>query len=92
MQQGFYAPGDGGEATYQWNLTSYCPGGTSGAPAAADGIVCVLPIGQSASTAGRYLVSKISGIIDVRQVGMQPGGQDNYPLCPGADERHWPTL
>ncbi len=41
QQQGFYAPGDGGDATYQWNLTSYCPGGTSGAPAPADGVVCV---------------------------------------------------
>ena len=30
QQQGFYAPGDGGAATYQWNFTSYCPLGTSG--------------------------------------------------------------
>ena len=52
QQQGFYAPGDGGAATYQWNLTSYCTGGTSGAPTPADGIVCVLPAGQSASEAG----------------------------------------
>ena len=44
MQQGFYAPGDGGGATYQWNLTSYC--GDMRSPITADGINCVLPIGQ----------------------------------------------
>ena len=57
MQQGFYAPGDGGDAVYQWSFTSYCAGGTSGSPVAADGVGCVLPIGQSASTVGRYLLS-----------------------------------
>ena len=78
QQQGFYAPGDGGAATYQWNFGSYCLGGTSGAPTTADGVVCVLPIGQSASTAGRYLL-QVGGEVDVRQIGMQPGGQDNSP-------------
>ena len=80
QQQGFYAPGDGGAATYQWSLTSYCTGGTSGAPTTADGIVCVLPVGQSASTAGRYLLQLGNGI-DVRQIGMVGDGvTDNYPL------------
>ena len=80
LQQGFYAPGDGGGATYQWSLTSYCQGGTSGSPTPADGIVCVLPIGQSASTAGRYLLQTGNGI-DVRQIGMVSDGiTDNYPL------------
>ena len=78
QQQGFYAPGDGGDATYQWSFTSYCAGGTSSLPIVADGIVCVLPIGQSASTAGRYLLQTQNGI-DARVVGMQPGGQDNSP-------------
>ena len=36
QQQGFYAPGDGGEATYQWNAASYCPNGTSGSPTPVD--------------------------------------------------------
>ena len=78
--RGFYTAGDGGQATYQWNATSYCAGGTSGAPATADGIGCVLPSGQSASTAGRYLLSTSNGELNARQVGMMPGGQDNYPL------------
>ena len=79
QQQGFYAPGDGGRRTYQWNFTSYCAGGTSGAPTAADGIVCVLPIGQSASVAGRYIMQTPGGL-DVRQFGMQAGvGFDNTP-------------
>ena len=80
QQQGFYAPGDGGAATYQWSLTSYCTGGTSGVPTAADGVACVLPIGQSATTAGRYLLQLGNGI-DVRQIGMVGDGvTDNYPL------------
>ena len=77
-QQGFYAPGDGGDVAYQWNSSSYCPGGTSSVPTAADTINCVLPIGQAPSTAGRYLLAT-SGTVNVRQVGMQPGGQDNSP-------------
>ena len=82
QQQGFYAPGDGGQATYQWSLTSYCPRGTSGAPTAADGVACILPTGQSASTPGRYLLQLGHGI-DVRQVGMVGDGvTDNYPLVP----------
>jgi hypothetical protein len=78
QQQGFYAPGDGGDATYQWSFTSYCVGGTSIAPATADGVGCVLPAGQSPSVAGRYLLS-INGSLDVRKVGIMPGGQDNLP-------------
>ena len=46
-QQGFYASGDGGSASYDWNQTSYCPGGTSRSPTAADGLTCILPSGQS---------------------------------------------
>ena len=46
---------------------------------AADGVVCVLPTGQSASTAGRYLL-QVGGEIDMRMIGMQPGGFDNAPL------------
>jgi hypothetical protein len=78
VQQGFTATGDGGQAVYQPNASSYCPGGSSGSPTAADGLTCILPSGQSASTAGRYLL-QVSGEIDVRVVGMQPGGQDNSP-------------
>ena len=80
QQQGFYAPGDGGAAAYQWSFTSYCVGGTSGSPTAADGIGCILPIGQSASTGGRYLLQFGNGL-DVRQIGMVGDGvTDNYPL------------
>ena len=57
----------------------YCAGGTSGAPVPADGIVCVSADWSKPSTAGRYLLSR-GGEIDVRQVGMKPGGFDNYPL------------
>ena len=78
-QQGFSAPGDGGDAIYQWSAASYCAGGTSSAPALADGVVCILPSAQAASTAGRYLLSN-TGAVNVLQVGMQPGGFDNYPL------------
>jgi hypothetical protein len=80
QQQGFYKPGDHGGAAYQWNFESYCPGGTSSAPTPADSIVCVLPIGQSASTPGRYLLQTGNGI-DVRQIGMVgDGSTDNYPF------------
>jgi hypothetical protein len=80
-QQGFYAPGDGGAATYQWDAASYCTGGTSGAPTSADGVACVLPSGQSASTAGRYLLQLSATGVDVRQIGMVGDGAfDNYPL------------
>ena len=90
QQQGFYAPGDGGEATYQWSPSSYCPGGTSGSPAAADGIVCVLPSGQSASTTGRYLLqSPATGNIDARMIGMQAGGFDNGPLMSQLISSQW---
>ena len=82
VQQGFYAPGDGGDATYQWSFTSYCGVGTLSAPGLADGFVCVLPAGQAASTAGRYLLSA-NGELNARLVGMQAGGFDNYPLVQG---------
>ena len=84
QQQGFYAPGDGGGATYQWSFTSYCALGTSGAPTPADGIVCVLPVGQSPTVAGRYLLAT-NGVVDVRQVGMKAGGAsfDNSPYVQG---------
>ena len=84
-QSGFYAAGDGGAATYAWSATSYCLGGTSGAPVTADGLVCILPSSQSSSAAGRYLLQADTGI-DVRQVGMQPGGFDNSPLVPALME------
>ena len=83
QQQGFYQPGDGGEATYQWNFGSYCPKGTSGSPTPADGLSCVLPIGQSASTAGRYLLNLTDGAFNARQFGMQPSTDlsfDNSPF------------
>ena len=82
MQQGFYAPGDGGDAVYQWNAGSYCSIGTSGAPVATDDVVCIAPghpAPYTSSTAGRYLLST-GGSIDVRQVGMKAGGFDNAPL------------
>ena len=79
-QQGFYAPGDGGAATYQWNTTSLCPIGDSGSPIPADGIACILPAGQSSSTPGRYLLHLDHGI-DVRQIGMVGDGVfDNSTL------------
>ena len=70
LQQGFYAPGDGGGATYQWSLTSTCT---------ADGIICVLPIGQASVTPGRYLLQTL------RHARRSPdwdaaGGMDNSPL------------
>ena len=75
-QSGFYNSGDGGAAAYNWSASSYCPGGSSSAITPADGIVCVLPIGQSASTAGRYLL-QVGATIDVRTVGMQPSTLTN---------------
>ena len=80
QQQGFYAPGDGGAATYQWSLTSLCQIGDSGSPIPADGIACVLPSGQDPSTPGRYLLQLDKGI-DVRQIGMVGDGVfDNSTL------------
>ena len=82
-QQGFYAPRDGGEASYNWSFTSYCPGGTSGAPALANGYSCVLPIGQSPTVAGRYLLNLSNGAFNVRQFGMKPSADlsfDNSPF------------
>jgi hypothetical protein len=83
-QAGFYAAGDGGQATYQWNTTTYgfCNGGTMGSPVAADGIACILPSGQSSSTAGRYILQLSDGI-DVRQIGMVGDGiTDNSSIVP----------
>ena len=77
-QAGYSASGDGGAATYHWAAGSYCPGGTSGSPTTADGIVCILPAGQSSSTAGRYLL-QVGSSLDVRSIGMAAGGQDNAP-------------
>ena len=81
QQQGFYAAGDGGAATYQWNFTSKCPlNDNTGLPNPADGVYCVLPIGQSPSVAGRYLLQLGNGI-DVRQIGMVGDGVfDNSTL------------
>jgi hypothetical protein len=80
-QAGFTESGDGGASTYTWSGASYCPGGTSGSPVAADSIVCILPTGQSASTAGRYILQGGPNL-DVRSIGMAPGGQDNSPSVP----------
>ena len=78
-RQGFYNPGDGGVSAYTWNANSYCPGGTSGSPVAADSITCVLPVGQAPSSAGRYLL-QYGPEFDVRQAGLQAGGVfDNSP-------------
>ena len=81
-QQGFSAPGDGGDAIYQWSAASYCAGGTSSAPAPTDDIVCIAP-GHAApylsSAPGRYLLSN-GGAVNVLQIGMKPGGFDNAPL------------
>ena len=82
-QQGFYAAGDGGQATYQWNTTTYayCNGGTVGSPVTADGLTCILPSGQSPSTAGRYILQLSPTGIDVRQIGMVGDGvTDNSAL------------
>ena len=73
-QQGFYAPGDNGAAVYQWDATSFC---ASGEPA--DGLVCILPSGQSPSTPGRYLLPIANGI-DAAQIGFKSDGSDNAPL------------
>ena len=75
-QAGFTSSGDGGAAEYAWNPNSTCPTGVS---TSGDGITCILPSGQSAGTAGRYLIQFPSGQINARAVGMAPGGQDNSP-------------
>lgn len=82
VQQGFYAAGDGGQATYQWNPASFCAGATSGAdaPSAGDGFLCVLPGGQNRNTAGRYLLQMNNGAINVKQLGFKDDGTDNGPL------------
>jgi hypothetical protein len=83
MQQGFYGAGDLGDTFYQWNFNSYC-GGTSGAPVTANGITCILPIGQDPTVAGRYLLTTNSGI-NVRTIGFADytnSGFDNAPVIP----------
>ena len=81
ISQAEFTAGNGGGATYVWNPSSFCPGGTSGSPVATDDIVCIFP-GHTApytsSTPGRYLL-QIGNSINVRMVGMAPGGQDNSP-------------
>jgi hypothetical protein len=77
LQQGFYAPGDGGAATYNWSASSYCAGGTSGFPTPADGFVCILPSGQAASTPGRYLQELTNGVLNVATLGFKDDGTDN---------------
>ena len=79
ISQAEYQAGMGGAATYVWNSSSYCPGGTSGSPTTADGIVCILPSTQSASTAGRYLLQSTTNGVSVPVIGMAAGGQDNSP-------------
>ena len=82
QQQGFYAPGDGGDATYQWNATADCSRtATTATLMVADQIVCILPNGQDVNTPGRYLLVTNGGELDVRTIGMQPGGGfDNAPF------------
>ena len=79
-QQGFYASGDGGAATYQWNAMSYCAGGTSGSPTPADGFVCILPSGQAANTPGRYLQRLTNGVLNLATLGFKDDGTDNSSL------------
>jgi hypothetical protein len=79
IQQGFYAAGDVGATIYQWNPSSYCSNGTSGSPTTADGYVCILPTGQSASTPGRYLQTLTNGILNVATLGFKDDGTDNAP-------------
>ena len=50
-QQGYNYAGDGGWATYDW-----CTGSCRKALAAPDGIFVILPQGQSAGTAGRFVM------------------------------------
>ena len=78
MQQGFYAPGDGGDAAYQWGLSSYCPGGTSGSPWPQTGSFVFCP-SVKALARPDGIILQVGGNLDVRAVGMQPGGQDNSP-------------
>lgn len=81
-QNGFSVSGDGGAATYYWNPNSFCANGTSGSPVTADGIACILPSAQSASTAGRYLI-QVGEAINARSFGFTPNGSDNYPYIAG---------
>jgi hypothetical protein len=46
-QQGFYAAGDGGWASYDWSAAS---------TVTADGVFAILPSGQSSGVAGRYML------------------------------------
>jgi hypothetical protein len=82
-QQGFSTAGGGGDAIYQWNASSFCPGNTNGVPASAagDGLVCILPSGQSQATAGRLLLSTFPSV-SVTQLGFMSDGTDNASLIP----------
>ena len=79
-QQGFYAPGGGSDAVYQWSAASWQDKGTSASPGLADGLGCILPAGQSPSTAGRYLLST-NGEFNVRWAGLQPGRVRQLSAC-----------
>ena len=85
MQQGYWTIGDGGAAFYDWNAGSYCINGTSTTPTAADGNICILPSGQSASTAGRYVIRQTNGQLNARWLGFRDDGQDNAPYIAGTN-------
>ena len=77
MQTNYSTGISGGAAFYDWNSASYCPGGTSGSPTAAEGNLCIKPSGQAAGTAGRYILRLTNGAIDARQMGFKDDGSDN---------------
>lgn len=80
-QLGYTAPGDSGAATYTWNASSFCPGGTSLSPTPADGVTCILPSGQLTTTAGRYLLVLPAGILTSGVMGFVADGvTDNSAL------------
>lgn len=82
VQQGFWAAGDGGAATYDWNATSLCTSGGGVWGELANDVTCILPAGQNSGTPGRYLLRLTNGVIDARQVGFKDDGTDNSPRVP----------
>ncbi|MBV8971999.1 MAG: hypothetical protein JO290_06880, partial [Sphingomonadaceae bacterium] len=75
-QRGYYGVGDGGWALYDWNSTSL---------ATADGVLVILPSGQSSGTAGRY-------ILRIPAEGVHPevaGAYGNMPLTGVAATASW---
>ena len=84
LQQGFYVPGDGGGATYQWNFTSYCGTGTSGSAyvgRSGDSRLGSLRTRsvKTRTTAGRYLLKWRTNGLNARWTGMvADGGTDKY--------------